>query len=351
MADYLRDLKEVIQKGEGSELRRKTLLRKVDRLGLDLRKAGYDVNREPQERLCLAMEPQNMEKAREWMFRLCMARLTRGDYSDWTGWEFRNEWATASYAAEIKNRRWRLEPVKSIAVLGEQGIGDEIMFASCIQDLKARVPDIVYECDPRLVEIFKRCLGVRAKAREDIAKRGEEVVNYLTMKRPEEAFIPAGDLPRLFRKHWRDFPRHVFLSPLPEMVEKWSHLKGRVGVAWRSRTGKVDPKEVGLDNPVCLQYDHWEYETEGMTVPECDLRNDVEDILGICANLSKLVTTPNTAVHFAGSIGTKVEVILPPNGTGRVKNTMPYRYTKPMPWYKDVTVYDNMYAYKTTKTA
>lgn len=344
MPDYLRDFSEIVMRGEGSALKRDQLLRSVRKLDRKLRGRGVDINSQGQRKFCDALGGDS----KEWMFRLCLARLTRGDFSDWTGWEYRNTWAEGSYSPEVPNKRWRLEPVKSIAVLGEQGIGDEIMFAGCLPDLMKRVPEVVVECEPRLVPIFQRSFGIECKGRNDVKQRGKEVIQYLTLKRPQEVFIPIGDLPRLFRKDQSHFPRVAYIKPLPEMVEKWGHLKGRVGLAWRSRTHQLDPhklmKATGVENPVCLQYDLWQYEAEGMTVPDCDLRDDVEDILGICWNLERIVTVPQTVVHFAGSMGKKVDVVK--GNSGRVKDMFAYRYTDPMVWYKDVKVHESIHAYR-----
>jgi hypothetical protein len=254
-----------------------------------------------------------------------------------------------SYSPEVPNKRWRLEKVNSLAILGEQGFGDEIMFGSCIPDVQKLIPKVVAECDPRLVNIFTRSFGIECKPRQDIIDRGEPIVKYLTLKRAEDAFIPVGDLPRLFRKSRESFPRRPFLKALPDYVEKWKNLRGRTGIAWRSRTGKLDPSDLAVTDPVCLQYDFWEYETEGMTVPDCDLRNDIEDLLGICANLERVVTVPQTIVHIAGSVGCRVDVVMPPVGSSRVVNQMPYRYIDPMPWYQNVRVHDSLAGYRRSR--
>lgn len=355
MPDLLADLQEVIRTSGVPGLKRDRLIRQVDKLGLKWRRAGVDTKNIGQREFCNVLadsagafgEMGEEEKdPKKWMMKLCVARLRRGEFSDWTGWEYRNEWAMGSYSPEVPNMRWRLEPVGSLAVLGEQGIGDEVMYGSCLPDAMLRVPRVVYECDPRLVKVFSRSLGIECRPRADIEARGDPVVKYLTAKRAEDAFIPVGDLPRLFRKSRGAFPKRAFLKALPEYVEKWGHLKGRVGIAWRSRTGQLDAGGFGIENPVCLQYDAWEYETEGMTVPECDLRNDVEDLLGICANLERVVTVPQTIVHFAGAIGTPVDVIPPPRDSGRVKDDFKWRYIDPMPWYPRVRVYPNLNAYR-----
>jgi hypothetical protein len=351
--DLLSDYREVIRRGKGSELRRSLLLRKLAKFERACREVGSDINRpsepgkHPQQSFIRLLCEDGHGQYRELMFQFVCARLIRGDFSDWTGWEYRNEWAIGSYSPEIPNRRWRLEPVKSIAVLGEQGIGDEIMFGSCIPDVPAKV---VFECDPRLVDVFSRSLRIECKPRQDIVDRGEPIVKYLTLKRDEDAFIPVGDLPRLFRKSRGAFPSKPFLKPRPEYVEKWKHLRGRVGVAWRSRTGQVRPEEFGVSDPVCVQYDAWPYETEGMSVPECDLRDGIEDLLGICANLERVVSVPQTIVHIAGAVGCKVDVVMPPVGSSRVTNQLPWRYTTPtMPWYKDVRVFESLQDYHRSK--
>lgn len=348
--DLLSDYREVIRRGSGTELRRSTLLRKLSKFERVCREVGADINvprdsRHPQQVFCGLLSEDGHGLYKELMFQFVCARLIRGDFSDWTGWEYRNEWAEGSYSKEIPNKRWRLEKINSLAVLGEQGIGDEIMFGSCLPEVPAKV---VFECDPRLVEPFSRSLGIDCKPRQDILDRGEPIVKYLTLERSEDAFIPVGDLPRLFRKSRESFPGKPFLNPRPELVHKWRHLNGRTGVCWRSRTGQVDHKNFGTGH-VCLQYDAWPYETEGMTVPDCDLRDGIEDLLGICANLERVVTVPQTIVHIAGAVGCSVDVVMPPVGSSRITNQIPYRYIDPMPWYPNTRVHDSVSGYRRSR--
>jgi hypothetical protein len=334
--DYLRDWRDITQLAQnGSRLRKQRFLDKIDRFEFELKRVGGKLgNQADFVRVLCEDKPRDFP---EMMSKFCMVRLLRNDYSDWTGWEYRNEWAISTYAQGLK--RWRLEEVKSLAVLGEQGIGDELMFISVLPEVLRRVPRVVVECDPRLITVISRSFGVECRPRQD-----------LTAVREEEAFIPVGDLPRLFRKKVGDFPRTPYISPLPEMVQKWSHLKGRTGIAWRSRTASYKPEDFRIANPVCLQYDAWPSETKGMTVPECDLKDDIEDLLGICANLERVVSVPQTITHIAGSIGTHVDVVMAPVGSGRVENVIPYRYGDPMVWYQNVKVHPSLNAYRNRRS-
>lgn len=342
MPDYLEDLREVIRRGHGSDLKKQSMLRKVRKLELRVKKGGGDVNLHPQTMLVEALAGDK----KEWMFRLCAARLLRGDYSDWSGWEFRNEWCQQTYLPNV-NKRWAGESVKSLAIFGEQGIGDEILFGSCIPDVQFRGIEVTVECDSRLESVFQRSFGCKTRARD---RRGENNLP-LDLKRPEEAFIPLGDLPAMLRSSRTAFPKNPFIQASPEHLDKWSHLKGKTGIAWRGRRGQLNPKDLGLNNPVCLQYDAWEVETQGMIVPEINLHDDIEDLLGICANLERVITVPQTIVHLAASQGVPVEVIIPPVQSGRVPDQLNFKYgmSGKMDWYKSVRVFQNINEWRQTR--
>lgn len=303
---------------------------------------GGDVNKFPQSTLVEALGGDQTE----WMFRLCAARLLRGDYSDWSGWEFRNEWSQATRLPN-PNKRWAGEKIKTLAVLGEQGIGDEVLFGSCIPDVQNLGIEVTIECDARLETVFQRSFGCKTRPRD---RRGENNLP-LNLKRPEEAFIPLGDLPSIFRGSRSAFLGSAFIKSDAMLVKRWSHLKGKTGIAWRGRRGQLNPKDFGLNNPVCLQYDAWEHETQGMEVPNIDLHNDIEDLLGICANLDRVITVPQTIVHLAASQGVPVEVIVPPVESGRVMDQLNFKYglSGKMDWYKSVRVFQNLNEWRQSK--
>ena len=51
---------------------------------------------------------------------------------------------------------WDGSDGKTLILYGEQGLGDEIMFASCIADAVKKSKRVIFDCHPRLVETFKR---------------------------------------------------------------------------------------------------------------------------------------------------------------------------------------------------
>ena len=106
-------LKKVIDEQAFSRLQKRIMVKKLTKLA----KRGQ-------------LQVENLDT--EWMYRLCAASLMQHDYH-WYAWEWRSPWA-----AELATKVWaypRWTDQRRILVVAEQGIGDEIVFASCYHDL------------------------------------------------------------------------------------------------------------------------------------------------------------------------------------------------------------------------
>ncbi len=80
---------------------------------------------------------------------------------------------------------------KRILIYGEQGLGDQIMFASCLPDLLAEVAGCVLDCDPRLVGLFRRSfpdVTVIPTPQPQAGPKLESVVEAIDFQ------LPIGDL-------------------------------------------------------------------------------------------------------------------------------------------------------------
>ena len=117
------------------------------------------------------------------------ARLSLGDFSDYWGWEFRdfgNKDETAGWAADVFwletwLPKWSGGFVDRLLVIGEQGVGDEVFWASILPECMIRCKKVVYECDERLHSLLERSLPGLECSRPH---RFEE-------RRSGDAFIPA----------------------------------------------------------------------------------------------------------------------------------------------------------------
>jgi tetratricopeptide (TPR) repeat protein len=221
---------------------------------------------------------------------------------------------------------------KSILVHAEQGVGDEIMFASCVGDLMERSPDKLYlECDPRLEALFARSFPgvyVHGKTKDaDISWLGDNI-------RPNFA-LPIGSLPKFFRNSVAEFPeRDAYLTPNPELVEKWlqrlSGLKAglKIGISWKGGGEENVSKRASIPLPewrpllsldasfINLQYGDVREDLAklgGIHIHDWDDNDPLTDLDNQAALISCLdlvVTIDNATVHMSGALGTQTWALL-----------------------------------------
>ena len=256
-----------------------------------------------------------------WRYNLCRARMYLGDFSNYDGWEWRDEggWSSDLYWKEFETPKWGGGYVPRLVVMGEQGLGDQIMWASLLPECRVRVKEVIYECDPRLEKIVQRSLGVQTRP---IRESG--------ISEDCDAYIPAAELMRMFRRSWNHFPRKPFLKPDPERVKDFERFRGRVGISWKGRQGSLPIMEDGC---VSLQYNE---KSERAEDPGIDLKDDIEGVFALCSVLDRVVSVPTSVIHIAGSIGKTVEV-LEPEIPGEVDNQIRWECPPgPSPFYPNV---------------
>lgn len=275
----------------------------------------------------------------DWQFRLCCANLMLGNYS-WTGWEFRDPWAVMLWhnQKELGKPKWEGQAGR-VLILGEQGLGDEIMFSSCIPEVQ-KTNEVGITCIPRLRSIFERSFNCEVYDRHE----GKELSRARELLPEYDFYIGLGDLPRLLRRGRSDFPGKAFLVPDPQRVEEMSAYRGRTGISWRGRNGFYPLKD--FPQGLSLQYDlAWDEDPE---LPHIDVRNDIEGLAALVSVLEKVVSVPTTVAHLSGSVGTKTEVIIAPVQTARSKNQLNFRWPRMeiSPWYSSAMIYQNMGQWK-----
>ena len=253
--------------------------------------------------------------------------LVRG----WDGYARRFSARQLQRARRIDRPLWDGEGLRGrrLLVWSEQGVGDEILFASCFDALQGREGPVTVECDRRLVGLFARSFPWVSVRGETTDGAGRETVDP-----PDcDLQMPAGSLPALTRDRLDRFPpRPAYLRPDPERVALWRNrvaaLPGlRVGLAWRSQivtaqraaayTGLIDWLPL-LDLPgvsvVTLQYGDCAAELARVETAtrrlhrwdDLNLKDDFEGVSALIANLD-LVIAPATAVgELAGALGVPV---------------------------------------------
>jgi hypothetical protein len=324
--DY-KALRLMLERSSGSETQKKKHLVKFDRAW-------------KRNQLFYCKEETQLQK---WM--RCEARFTLGDYSDWSGWQFRDRWSEKIwYKNPFKVPIWTGSEVENLYVLGEQGLGDEVLFSQCVLDAQKKVGKVTFETQDRLQGIFERSLKVETK-RAIVGADGIRRAQPFTAS----AWVSLGELPRVFRKKQEDFIRRPYITPDPSRLGEMESYRGRVGISWRGAQGKVDWRKMKQMYPDCisLQYDQAEEEVEK---PHIDLKMDTEGVLALVNVLSKVVTVSTTVAHFSASSGVETDLIIADPKSGIRQNILPWRWLdlscKEIPrkakWYGDnVKVYQN----------
>jgi len=277
----------------------------------------------------------------EWRWRLCNARFYNGDFENWDGWQFRSDWSKSLYLLDLP--LWKGEKGK-ITVLGEQGLGDEIAYASCLPDLIKYVGEdnVTFECQKRLVPVFECAFGI-----ECIPRRNLDVVR-------EGAVAALGDLPRFFRKSLVSFPGVRYLNTDPKRQLYWhSWLRDQglppyIGVAWKARQGELPPEELRVDGTLIdLQYG----EDPVFTQPPLDPIEDFAEQINLISVLDKVISPPMSVVHAAGALGIPCDVILPPltKEYFETQDRLDWAFGKTCPWYKSIKIYRSLNDWKTQR--
>jgi Tfp pilus assembly protein PilF len=169
---------------------------------------------------------------------LGMGALTHG----WAAYEWR--WRTNQQTLRaFPQPRWKGGSLagRTILVHAEQGVGDELFFASCVPDLLAQAGHVVLECDSRLATLWQRSFP-------DATVQGGDRsadLRWLTHLPPIEVQIPMGSLPALLRSSLQRFPgRPGYLVPDATQQQRWrARLAAlgpglKIGIAWRSLAGR-----------------------------------------------------------------------------------------------------------------
>lgn len=280
----------------------------------------------------------NPEQHAEWMYRLCCANLMLGNFT-WEGFEHRADWARMLWYRPdaFGIPLWKGQKVKKLLLLGEQGVGDEVMFSSIIPDVLKVADEVELICTDRLVSVFERSFGIKCYPRTE----GKELKNAKEVINGHEAYFGLGDLGRLFRRKRADFPGLAYITPDPARIPEMEPYKGAAGISWRGRNGQYKLGE--FPKGLSLQYDPWW--DEEVETPDIDLKNDIEGVLALLSVLDKVVTVSTSVAHFAGALGVKTDVILAPWQTGTAKSQLNWRWlrdSKKSYWYGNTTVYRNL---------
>ncbi|MDP1875696.1 tetratricopeptide repeat protein [Phenylobacterium sp.] len=256
---------------------------------------------------------------------------------------------------------------RSLLVFGEQGLGDEVMFANLIPDvIDALGPRgrLILAVEARLVPLFQRSFPraeVGAHATYAVDGRTVRVAPFLSEDAPPELWAPLGSLLRRFRPSVEAFPAQAgYLTPTSERVAHWREVLDqapaglRVGLLWKSglmngaRRRYFSAFEAWREvlavpgvSFINLQYGDCAEELEQArkemgvdiwTPPGIDLKQDLDDIAALTCALDLVIGFPNATVNLAGACGANAWVASAPGAWPRLGSDH-------YPWYPQMQVF------------
>jgi tetratricopeptide (TPR) repeat protein len=257
---------------------------------------------------------------------------------------------------------------KTFVVVGEQGLGDEVLFANVLPDVIERLGPkgrLILSVEARLVEMFRRAFpeaDVGPHATYWVGGRLTRVVPALQAGAKADLWTPMGSLMREFRRAVEAFPsRASYLAADPARVAYWRKALEdapaglKVGLLWKSAVSKdsrhryFSPFETWAPvlaqkgvTFVNLQYGDCaeeiaaarrDYGVEIWSPPGIDLKQDLDDVAALSCAMDLIVGFSNATLNIAGACGAPTFLISTPGAWPRLGQATSY------PWYPRTRVF------------
>lgn len=256
---------------------------------------------------------------------------------------------------------WTGMPDRSARLLlwTDQGLGDEVLYTSMLQDAVARVGSCILECYPSVVPLFQRSfpdITVVGRSKIPDPKIGElkpdfqlSLIELGTFFRPTISSIPS-------HKGYLQ-PDHSLRATLRAKYEAKANGKRIVGISWKSDNPIAGHfKTIALNrwaeifgahnvHFVSLQYGRVE---EDIAKVSADLGaivfhdKDIDPLKNPDASAAQIsamdlvITTSNTTAHFAGGLNVPVWTLIP---TGAGIFWYWFLNRSDSPWYPSMRLY------------
>tara|TARA_B100000579_G_scaffold386701_1_gene358594 strand:- start:38 stop:1177 length:1140 start_codon:yes stop_codon:yes gene_type:complete len=251
-------------------------------------------------------------------------------------WRWKAKSTKFNLGEKLKTNQPEWSPDKRGRVLlwPEQGLGDQLMFASLIPDFIDYVDQLIIKIDPRLIPLLKRTLPENIKyiSKEDHIDESEY-----------DSHIAMGSLPKYLRNSIESFQ---VAKPLKLKVnqQQSDSLRSKfldkkfdkiIGISWKSKklaninqckSLSLEDFILKLYSPnicfVSLQYGDVKEEIKQLKqkhnieiydVEEIDKFYDIDGLASLIHACDEVISMRNSTVPLAGAIGIKSHILIPTN--------------------------------------
>ncbi len=282
----------------------------------------------------LQLQPDNMGAVvNRGLTQLALGRLAEG----WEGYAHRFDDPRFPFTPRSWPwPAWQGEDLagKRILLWSDQGIGDEVLYASMVREIAGRALECVVECTDRLMPLYRRSFGPL-----EIVPKTPEAHAALTA-RPFDFHCSVLDLGRWLRRTLAAFPNrpHLLTADSAAAAAIRARYQGAapgtklVGLSWRStnpRIGGQKSRPLTWFGPLAsgekltfvnIQYGSTFSELEefhaatGVRLlddPAIDSLKDLDTFAAQLAALDFVVTVSNSAAHLAAALGIPTAILAP----------------------------------------
>jgi tetratricopeptide (TPR) repeat protein len=290
-----------------------------------------------------------------------LARLSLGEFAaGWPDYEERKRVYPVYAQRKLPYPEWDGTALagKRLLVYHEQGLGDEIMFASCLPDVLRTGAHCVIECSARLQPLFARSFPAATVVAAD---QTSPDLSHLRALPACDRQVAAGSLPRFFRRTIDDFSAvRPYLCAEPAALSRWrTQLQAlgagiNIGLSWRGGVQQTNRSNRSISpellrpllttagcNFVSLQYGEQSDDLATMqdaTGARVHCLNSalasIDETAALAAALDLVISVDTTVAHLAAALGTPVWVLVPPNAEWRYMTA-----GTRMPWYPAMRIF------------
>lgn len=273
---------------------------------------------------------------------------------------------------EVRAKPWPFDPDepadalegRSLLLMAEQGLGDEVMFANVVPDVQTALGPkgrLTLAVEPRLVALFARSFPRATVVGHRTRSEGGVITRSADLPEPVQFWAPLAAPLRRFRRKVSDFPAETaYLTPDLDRVAHWrawlAAVPGRkAGLLWKSLKlegerhrafAAFDAWAPVLRAPavrfVNLQYGDCSAElayardvlgVDILQPPEIDLKDDLDDVAALSAALDLVIGFSNASLQIAGAVGAPLWLIAEPSAWSRLGS-------RGYPWHPQARVFE-----------
>ena len=221
------------------------------------------------------------------------------------------------------SKTWHGEDLKNktVCIIAEQGLGDQILFSCTFQIIIQSCIRVYIQCDDQLKACFNRSFP-SAKIITDIDQHLLETCDFNIFAGSILQYLPPLT------------GRNKYLVSNSQALPADTDKKLKIGFSWRGGTNYKDIKKRSthlrewqslFSNKecqfYCLQHNlsgaekyHLKMLSPNIIIlPTISKKNNVNELINVCDSMDLIISVTNTVTHIAGALGIKTWCLTPHN--------------------------------------